>query len=65
MIKMVRILKKLKERLYQDDIKQFYEESSTLVCAKDSVGKNTLSRAIIMGGIGVASLFGFRVRKIY
>ncbi len=52
------VLKKLKEGLYQDDVRQFYEESSTLVHAKDSVGKNALGRAIIIGGIGTASLIG-------
>jgi len=51
-------LKKLKERLYQDDIRQFYRYSSTIVRATDAVGKNVLSRALVMLGVGAASLIG-------
>jgi hypothetical protein len=54
----MRLLEKLKERLYQDDVRQFYEESTEITQAGDFLGRVNLGRAIVLGAIGVASTIG-------
>jgi hypothetical protein len=54
----MRLLEKLKERLYQDDVRQFYEESTEITQAGDFLGRVNLGRAIVLGAIGVASAIG-------
>ena len=54
----IKILDRLKNKLYQSDVKQFYEESSIVIHARDSIGKSVLGRALVVGGIGIAALIG-------